>query len=327
MRSQFQPLITSKLPQLPWQKVGTEFKQKSYLLIVDYYWRFVETWGTSAETVISHTKSIFARHGIPEVVISDNGPQFSSEAYKHFAEDYQFKHVTSSPYYPRSNGEAERAVGTVKRLIEKEGDPYLALLAYRSTPLQNGYSPSELLMCQKLRGIVPITREQLQPKVPDEERLKCQDTKAKARQKKDFDRYHRAKETLPLSPGERVWIPDRESEALVGSEVAPRSYEFTTTDGSTVRRNQSSVRRLPESPQSDQAGVEESPHDPTQGNHDPTEGNPGSGPETETNEPDRSTLETSPPEVPETVLVRRSTRARKARDRWEPRWSSRGREM
>ena len=69
------------------------------------------------------------------MVVSDNGPQFRAETYKRFAEEYGFKHVTSSPYYPQGNGEAERAVGTVKRLLEKEKD--LALLAYQSTPLQN----------------------------------------------------------------------------------------------------------------------------------------------------------------------------------------------
>ena len=95
------------------------------------------------------------------MVVSDNGPQFRAETYKRFAEEYGFKHVTSSPYYPQGNGEAERAVGTVKRLLEKEKDPYLTLLAYRSTPLQNGYSPSELLMSRKLRASVPISRELL----------------------------------------------------------------------------------------------------------------------------------------------------------------------
>ena len=72
----------------------------------------------------------------------DNGPQFSAELYATFAKDYGFKHVTSSPYYPQGNGEAERAMKTIKGLLRKSGDPYLSLLAYRSTPLENGYSPA-----------------------------------------------------------------------------------------------------------------------------------------------------------------------------------------
>ena len=118
-----EPLIPTQMPELPWQKVGTdlfEWKRNQYLLIVDYYSRYIEIAKlsrTTADDIINHTKSIFARHGIPDVVYSDNGPQFRSEAYKQFAAEYQFTHVTSSPYFPQSNGEAERAVGTIKSLL------------------------------------------------------------------------------------------------------------------------------------------------------------------------------------------------------------------
>ena len=97
--------------------------------------------------------------------------------------------ITSSPYYPQGNGEAKRAVGTIKRLLEKGKDPYLA---YRSTPLQNGYSPSELLMSRKLRALVPVSREELEPSVPDYAELKTRDKKAKDRQKRNHDKRHRA---------------------------------------------------------------------------------------------------------------------------------------
>ena len=71
------------------------------------------------------------------MVVSDNGPQYSSEAYAIFARQFQFEHVRSSPLYPQSNGKAERAVQTVKNLKKKDGDPYLAMLSYRSTPLKS----------------------------------------------------------------------------------------------------------------------------------------------------------------------------------------------
>ena len=88
----------------------------------------------TANSVIAHTSSIFARHGISEAVVSDNGPQFASEAYNKFAREYGFHHVTSSPYHPEGNSEAERGVQIVKNLLKKAKDPYLAMLAYRSTP-------------------------------------------------------------------------------------------------------------------------------------------------------------------------------------------------
>ena len=128
-----QPLTPTPLPQLPWQKVASdlfEWKQTVYLLMVDYYSRYIEIARLSRTTtaeVVSHLKSIFARHGIPEIFISDNGPQYASREFEEFA---KFRYVTSSPYFLQANGEAERAVGTIKGLLKKGGDPYKALLAY-----------------------------------------------------------------------------------------------------------------------------------------------------------------------------------------------------
>ncbi len=167
-----EPLIPSKLPELPWQKVGSdlfEWKKSTYLLIVDYFSRRIEIARLNkltSEEVIVHTRSIFARHGIPEIVVSDNGPQFSADSYANFAQQYGFEHLTSSPHYPQGNGEAERAVRTVKNLLKKSGDPYLALLAYR-TPLQCGYSPSQMLMSRNLRTTLPLVRELRTPRVVD----------------------------------------------------------------------------------------------------------------------------------------------------------------
>ena len=179
-----EPMKPSKLPELPWQKVGTdlfEWDKHMYVLIVDYYSRFIEIArlsGESAPEVINKTKSIFARHGIPETVISDNGPQFTSEAYETFAKQYEFEHKTSSPYYPQSNGEAERAVKTIKGLLKKCDDPYLALLAYRTTPVLGGkYSPSELLMNRLPRTTVPSTIEQRRPRIPDPDEVREKDEK------------------------------------------------------------------------------------------------------------------------------------------------------
>ena len=92
--------------------------------------------------------SIFARHVIPEVVISDNGTQCSLALFQQFAKQYGFNHIMSSPNHPQRNGAMKRAVKTVKGMLVKNEDPYLDLLAHSSTPLENGYSPAELLMCR-----------------------------------------------------------------------------------------------------------------------------------------------------------------------------------
>lgn len=118
----------------------------------------------------------------PETLISDNGPQFSGHEMKAFASDYCFEHVTSSPKYPQGNGEAERAVQTVKNLLKKAGDPYRALLAYRATPMSNGYSHAELLMGRCLCATVPILPERLQLALPD-----LHDLQQKEREKRRAD--------------------------------------------------------------------------------------------------------------------------------------------
>ena len=89
-------------------------------------------------------------------LISDNGPQYSSLAFKEFSNNYGFVHTTSSPKYPQANGEAERAVQTIKSLLKKAQDPYKALLNYRKTPLEGiGLSPAQLLMVRRLKTTLP----------------------------------------------------------------------------------------------------------------------------------------------------------------------------
>ena len=107
---------------------------------------------------------MFARHGIPEVLRSDNGPQYVSQEMTDFATSYGFTQVTSSPHYPRSNRLAERAVKTVKAMLEKSKDPHLALLSYRSTEFSwCSLSPAQLLMGRRIRSTLPQILENLSP--------------------------------------------------------------------------------------------------------------------------------------------------------------------
>ena len=123
-------------------------------------------------------------------------------------------------------------------------DPPLALLAYRSTPLKNGYSPAELLMCRKLRTTVPVVPEQLQPKMPDYDSLARREREMRMQQKCTFDQRHKARRLDPLVPGDLVWIPQNQTEGTVLTEVAPRSYQVTTPSG-VLRRNRHQLRLLP----------------------------------------------------------------------------------
>ena len=131
-------------------------------------------------------KSIFSRYGIPEKVKSDNGLPFNSSEYLQFANEWGFEVSHSSPKYPQSNGEVERAVQTVKRLLKKEKDKEKALLAYRS-PLLCGHSPAELLMGRKIRTTVPVFHTLLTPKWPNLVRLEEQEAQRKVQQQDYFN--------------------------------------------------------------------------------------------------------------------------------------------
>ena len=112
------------------------------MLTVHYWSNFFEIdelrAGTQSSAVINHLKRHFARHGIPDIVITDNGPQFTSALFAEFSQQWMFNHVTASPHFPQSNGMAESTVKTAKTLIRtalaSNTEPWLAILAHRNTP-------------------------------------------------------------------------------------------------------------------------------------------------------------------------------------------------
>ena len=230
-----------------WEQISLIIKGRNYLLAVDYYSRDVEICIVSktcdtAETILK-VKKIFSRHGICDIFFTDNGPQFASSDSKSFANEWGFEHITSSPRYPQSNGEAERAEQTVKSILNKCQDEYLALLMHRNTPLHNGYSPAQLAMGRRLKTRVPCDPEDLKPKWPDQTILRRKEKAYREKMKSYYDNRHRVRDQSPLSPGDRVWIPDLQSSGIISRRsTLPRSL-IVDTPRSTVRRNQRMLRR------------------------------------------------------------------------------------
>lgn len=168
-KQQKECLIPHEVPDQPWVKAGTDLfnlRNKHYLLVVDYHSKFCEVClppDTLSSTIVTHMKSIFARYGIPKVVISNNSPQYSSYHFATFAKKWDFKHIMSSPRYPQSNGMAEQTVQTVKKLIKKalqNGQHlYLALLNFRTSPTVDGCpSPAFRLMQRNPRTLLPSVK-------------------------------------------------------------------------------------------------------------------------------------------------------------------------
>ena len=232
----------------PWERVATDlfkFEKNDYVIVVDYYSNYPEIAkleNTSSQQVIEKLKSIFARHGTPLTVVSDNGPQYSSRDFKEFAMKWEFNHVTSSPRYPKSNGMAERAVQTIKQLLKKAAmngeDPYLAIQAHRACPDPNGFaSPAQRMFKRKIRTRLPLFQEHKERPYnnnhPSKKEFVAQ------RQKEYHDRN--AKDHAPLQQGSTVRLFKDGSWPTKGRVVAqhqhPRSYNIQTEEGRMLRRN------------------------------------------------------------------------------------------
>ena len=249
MDEKVEPLLALAPPREIWERVGTdlfEFQKKQYLLLVDYGSRWIdfkELKNTSSKEVIKCLSEIFSTHGTPKIVISDNGPQYASEEFASFAAEWGFNHVTSSPRYPKCNGEAERAVRTAKNILAKNSNPYLGLLAYRSAPIYNGRSPSQLLMSRHLRNTLPMAPTKLQPEIQNREEILKKEEEYKRKYTENHDRRHKVIQLPVLSPGDKVLVRDQGKYGEVVEKTnTPRSYRVTMDhSGNTIRRNRSAL--------------------------------------------------------------------------------------
>ena len=173
-----QPLQSSPASECPWQHIGADFftfDGFEYLVIIDYYTKMsfirkIPPSQCNAAKTISEFKELFSEHGIPETIRSDNGPQFASHQFAEFTKEWNFGHTTSSPRNPRSNGQAEAAIKVATGLITcakySEQDLYLALLTYRSTPIDaHLHSLTEMLYQRVIRTTVPQRIRHKDPKL------------------------------------------------------------------------------------------------------------------------------------------------------------------
>ena len=114
-----QPMQSHEIPSRPWSRLGCDLfslNSRDYIVPVDSYSDFTEVSqmnDTSTATIIEFIKQQFSRHGIPDVLVTDNGPQFTSQELNIFSRKWEFKHVSSSLCHPES------AVKIVKNLFKK----------------------------------------------------------------------------------------------------------------------------------------------------------------------------------------------------------------
>ena len=156
------PVQMSKLPTHPWRSLHMDLcgpfpTGEMLFVVIDEYSRFPEVdimRSTNAQAVILSLERIFATHGLPEKITSDNGPPFQSKEFNDFMKMKGIIHHKVTPLWPQANGQVEsfmkpltKAVRTA-RLKGRDWRPalYQFLLNYRCTPHSTtGVSPAELL--------------------------------------------------------------------------------------------------------------------------------------------------------------------------------------
>ena len=107
----------------------------------------------------------------------------------------------------------------MKSVLLKSSDPDLGLLSYRSTPLELGYSPAQLLMSSTFRTTVAVITGHLKPSVIDCQRFRDKDENNEKKQKRNFDSHHSVHELPILNAGSQVWIPDLQTKGTVQKDV------------------------------------------------------------------------------------------------------------
>ena len=247
------PLQPWKWPSRPWVRLHMDFagpfQGKMILVVIDSHSKWIEAYPTESSTsakVIELSRTLFSQFGIPEILVTDNGPCFVSEEFETFLAKNGIKHVTSAPFHPATNGLAERAVQIIKKGLKKvTGGSMMSriarvLTAYRVTPQSTtGVSPAELLQGRRIRTRLDL----LKPNIA--ERVENQQMKHKVS-------HDRSSRLTYFVKGETVYVQNfgtgqRWMPAVVQEVTGPVSFLVKLQDGRLMRRHQDHLRkRIPE---------------------------------------------------------------------------------
>lgn len=196
------PLASWYTPTHPWQRFHADYagpiNGEYYLIVVDAFSKWPEIYPTqtiTAQRTIEIMEDIFARFGIPETLVTDNGTQFTSEMFQTFCLSRGIQHFRTPAFNPSSNSQAERFVDTFKRGLQKHinGETIRKhlptfLKQYRSTPNSNApdkVSPAEALMGRPMRTVLDLLKPSVQRQLHKDD--------SKLRQKRQYNRKHGVK--------------------------------------------------------------------------------------------------------------------------------------
>ena len=222
------PLNMTSMPTVPWNTLHIDLcgpfpTGESLLVLVDSCtrWPAVEILHTTtASLIINHLEHIFSQFGYPEVIVSDNGPQFISHEFKAFLQTCGIKHRLITPYWPAANATVERfnkTLGKALKAAHAEGRNWKAelpkfLMMYRATPhISTGISPAELFLGRAMRTKLPQIN--LNPPCPTLESAREHDHAHKQRAKEYADKTQHAS-TSDIKEGDMVLLKERKKTKL-----------------------------------------------------------------------------------------------------------------
>lgn len=262
-----EPIKSTVLPTEAWEHLAVDFlgplpSGHSVLVVVDYYSRYYEIAimkSTTTQKTIHALHMIFARHGLPLSIRSDNGPQFSSDAFAEYMKSIGAKHVQVTPKWAQANGEVERQNASLlkrMKIAQAEGRNWQEevlkyLLAYRASPHPStGRSPSEMLFRRQIRTKLP----ELKLFSGYDQDVRDRDAEQKGLAKLYADEKRHAKES-DVRTGDKVLLR-RENTGKLDTPFRPEPCEVIsksgsqvtvqTPDGAVYKRNSTHVKKYNE---------------------------------------------------------------------------------
>ena len=238
-------------PECPWQRIHLDyagpFMRKMFLIAIDAHSKWMEVKiinSATAQATIEHLRASFARFGLPEVVVTDNGTCFTSNEFQEFTQRNNIRHVRTAPYHPSSNGLAERAVQTFKLGMKIQTSGSLQtklsrfLFHYRLTPnATTGLAPAELLLSRRPRSHLDFMaphslKDRVQRQQQKQKSQHDQHAKPRAYEQGDLVliRDFCRQASSPWSPGTIVQSNGRQS------------YKVKLSDGQVVQRHADHIR-------------------------------------------------------------------------------------
>ena len=254
-------ITDDRCPTLPFESTSADLfscQGWEYLVYVDRKtgWPCVAKIGRTASStdVIHAIRGWFANVGVPRILTTDGGPQFSSRRFADFCSRWGVTHLSSSPHYPQSNGHAEAAVKAMKTLILKttsNGDLNVdsfqrGLLEWHNTPRANGESPAQALFHRPLTSFVLAHHSTFAPE--HQQHSDLLDSRTAAHSDASTAKYDASAQPLPvLRIGLRVDLKDPRSKLWSSSGIIValgrnRDYLVKVPSGRTYWRNRRFLR-------------------------------------------------------------------------------------